>query len=99
MKDEFHRIIQRPNLTIRHTASRSCEFQTHSHAWLTVTPLLEGKMSIVIGESKMEIAPGQVALTNAGESHSAKVDGAEFLSVSVAPSLVTEMLSEVGSIH
>jgi AraC family transcriptional regulator len=88
---EIHRIVQRPRLTVRHTAVAACEFQAHSHQWLTVTS--------VLGSAEFELSQSQVALTNIGEMHSGHGRQVEFVSISISPLMVSEIISEIGSIH
>ena len=96
---ERQRIISRPYFTLRHTLTESCEFEPHSHSGFTVTAILTGKMSARIGEHPFELAPGDVLLTDVGQSHSAEVFDVEFLSVRVSPVLVNELVNELGLIR
>ena len=90
------RIVSRPQFTARHTVSGGCEFQPHSHTAFTVTAILAGEMRATIGESGYHLSPGDVALTNIGQNHSGHASRVEFVSVSVNPSLVNELVAELG---
>jgi AraC family transcriptional regulator len=96
---ERQRIISRPYFTLRHTFTKSCEFEPHSHSACTVTAILSGKMSARIGEQSFELAPGDVLLTDVGQNHSAEVFDVEFLSVRVSPVLINELVNELGLIR
>jgi AraC family transcriptional regulator len=98
MTHEIQRIVRHSKLTVRHTSAVRCEFQSHSHNWLTVTAILEGRLSVVIGPAEFKLSKGQVALTNAGETHSAVGERVEFVSISISPALISDLLTETGSI-
>jgi AraC family transcriptional regulator len=93
---EVQRFITRPQFTVRHTATAGCEFQPHSHPAFTVTVVLAGRMSVVIGERRIEITVGDAALTNVGQSHSAQASEVEFVSIGVSPVLVNDLVAEIG---
>jgi AraC family transcriptional regulator len=52
-----------------------------------------------VGNEPVALVSGQTALINAGQSHSGHGERLEFVSVGVAPTLVAELISEIGSIH
>jgi len=95
---ETHSVISRPKFAIRHTASASCEFDTHSHTSFTVTTILSGGMTTRIGDALVELAAGATALTNIGQNHSASAKEVEFVSIGISPVLVNELIDEVGVI-
>jgi AraC-like DNA-binding protein len=96
MPQEIHRIFTSPQFAVRHTASAHCEFESHSHSSYTVTVLLAGKMLATIGADEFALSAGQIALTNVGENHAAVARDFEFLSVSLNPILVDELVTEIG---
>ena len=91
---EVQRIFSRPRLTIRHSAVSSCEFQPHSHAALSVTLLVAGRMEVRIGDAAYTLSPGQIALTNIGQVHSGRAVGAEFVSAALSPVMLDQILLE-----
>jgi AraC family transcriptional regulator len=93
---EIQRISSQPQFTIRHTASESCDFQPHSHSAFTVTAILSGRLTATIASTEFDLSAGQVAFTNPNENHSARSSGVEFISVSINPVLVNELVSETG---
>jgi len=93
---DLQRIVSRPQFTVRHTASSGCEFQPHSHSAFTVTAILAGKMSVTIGETSYHLSAGDVSLTNIGQTHAGHASGVEFLSVSINPAQVEELVTEMG---
>jgi AraC-like DNA-binding protein len=90
---EIQRILSLPELTIRHTAAPFCEFEAHSHAALSVMLVMAGRMEVHIGEAKYEMSPGQIALTNISQMHSARASNVEFVSAIISPGLLAEVLS------
>src|SRR5262245_37691606 len=78
---EVQRFVLRPQFTIRHTVTADCEFESHSHSAFTITAVLSGRMSVTIGERLFELSSGGIALTNAGQSHSANASDVEFVSI------------------
>lgn len=93
---EIQRIYWQPRFTIRHTASEACDFQPHSHSAFTVTAILAGRLRATIATSEFDLLAGQVAFTNPNENHSAISSGVEFVSVSISPVLINELISETG---
>ena len=93
---EIQRIALRPQFTVRHTVALGCEFQPHAHAALTVTAILAGVMTTTIGERVYELSDGQIAFTNAGQTHSGLASEVEFVSIAVSPVLVNELVAEIG---
>ena len=93
---EVQRFATRPHFTVRHTKTPECEFETHSHSVLTVTAVLSGRMTAMIGDEAFEVIDGQTALTNSGQNHSARSEAVEFLSIGVNPVLVNELVAEIG---
>jgi AraC family transcriptional regulator len=94
---EVQRIVSRPRFTVRHTAASRCEFEPHSHPAFTVTAVLAGSMSVMIDANEFELSAGQVALTNAGQSHAARApEGVEFVSVGISPVAVNELVADLG---
>jgi len=65
----------------------------------TVASILSGSLLGNVGDSPITAGPGQAVLVNPGQIHSGKGQGLEFLSVNVAPFLVEELISEIGSIQ
>lgn len=96
LSSEFHRFISRPRFAVRHTATSNCEFESHSHAFFTVTAVLAGRLLATIGESGFDLSVGETALTNVGQKHSARAPQVEFLSVAISPVLVNELVGEIG---
>ncbi|MBI3652466.1 MAG: helix-turn-helix transcriptional regulator [Acidobacteria bacterium] len=96
MMQEIHRIVSRAQFAVRHTAALHCEFAAHSHTSYTVTAVLGGSLFTTIGASDYQVSEGHIALTNIGENHAAVVAEGEFLSVSITPIFVDEMVSEIG---
>lgn len=90
------RIISRPQFVVRHTAASSCEFEPHSHTDFTVTVVLSGRMAVTIGADRYDLSPGLIALTDIGRSHGGRAIDAEFLSISLSPAVVNEMVTELG---
>jgi len=93
---EIQRISSRPQFIIRHTASEACEFLPHSHSAFTVTVILAGSLRATIGSADFNLSKGQIAFTNPNENHSANSSGVEFISVSINPVLVNELVTETG---
>ena len=93
---EIQRFISRAQFTVRHTATEACEFETHAHAAYTVTTLLAGRLVATIGGESFELCAGQTALTNVSQNHSARGERIEFVSVALSPTLVNEIVSEIG---
>src|SRR5215510_2864475 len=93
---ETQRFISRPNFTARHTATTFCEFQTHSHSAFTLTAVLAGEMVVTIGENVLELSAGETALTNVGQTHSARGAEVEFVSIGLSPVLVNELVADIG---
>jgi AraC family transcriptional regulator len=96
MGQEFHRIFSGSQFAMRHMASLQCEFEPHSHSFYTVTILFAGNLVTTIGANEFTLAAGQIALTNIGETHRGVAESFEFLSVSINPILVDELVSEIG---
>src|SRR2546430_7127318 len=94
--NEIQRFISRPQFTVRHTVTQACEFEKHAHAAYTVTTLLAGRLIATIGDEIFELAPGQTAFTNVGQNHSARGEHVGFISVALSPTLVNEIVSEIG---
>jgi AraC family transcriptional regulator len=95
MTKEIQRIFSSTHFTVRHSASAHCEFESHSHSAYIVTSLLDGRMRGQIGAEEFELSEGQIAFTNIGENHSAVADNFEFLSISIDPILIDELVSEI----
>ncbi|MEK6320633.1 MAG: AraC family transcriptional regulator [Acidobacteriota bacterium] len=93
---ETQRFVSRPRFTVRHTKTANCEFQPHSHSGFTVTAVLDGRIAAIIGERAFELSAGEAALTNVGQSHSARASEVEFVSIGVGPVLVNELVAEIG---
>ena len=96
---ESHIIVSRPQFSVRHTVTESCEFEPHAHPSYGIATILQGRFQASIGEARFELGPGQTALVNIGQYHAAKGEGVEFVSTSVMPALVSDVTSEIGSIH
>lgn len=56
-------------------------------------------MLVRIGDRDFEVCAGETSLTNVGQNHSAEVSDVEFVSVGVSPSLVNELVAEIGLIR
>lgn len=93
---EIQRISSQPQFTIRYTASEACEFQPHSHSAFTVTAILAGNLTAAIASSEFDLPAGHIAFTNPNESHWARSEEVEFVSISISPVLVNELISETG---
>jgi AraC family transcriptional regulator len=65
----------------------------------TVASILSGNLRGSVGDSPITARPGQTVLVNPGQIHSGKGNGLEFLSVNVAPVVVEELISGIGSIQ
>lgn len=90
------KIVSRPQFTARHTLSGGCEFQSHSHTAFTVTTILAGEMRVAIGETVYHLSKDDVALTNIRQNHSGHARNVEFVSVSISPPHVEELVTELG---
>src|SRR5713226_820709 len=99
MEDEIHRVMSRPRLTARYTASSSCDFQPHSHSTLTVTAVLSGHLSATIGEARLSLGGGQVAFTNIGQNHSGNGRNIKFVSIGIEPAMVAEVMADMGQVY
>jgi AraC family transcriptional regulator len=53
-------------------------------------------MSARIGESDVQLQPGEVAFTNTGQTHRGEAHDIEFISIAVEPALVSELAAEIG---
>jgi AraC family transcriptional regulator len=95
---EIQIIISTPGFSVRHSRMESCEFEPHSHTAFTVASILSGRLLGSVGDERVTLVRGQVALINVGQSHSGHGELLEFVSVSIAPTLVAEVISEIGSI-
>lgn len=93
---EVQRFVSRPQFVLRHTIAAGCDFQPHSHSTFTVAAVLAGRMSVMIGERDYELSGGETALINIGQSHSAHASRVEFVSIGVSPTLVNELVTEIG---
>ena len=94
--NEIHRFISRSQFTVRHTATETCQFESHAHAAYTATAVLAGQLTATIGDDTFELPAGETALTNVGQNHSASGEQVEFVSIGVSPALVSEMVTEIG---
>ena len=99
IRSEAQRIVACPQFTARHLRSASCDFQPHSHSSFTVTAILSGRLSAVIGMDNYELSAGQSALTSVGQAHSGRAFDLEFVSIDINPTLVSEMVSELGLVR
>src|SRR5262249_16319055 len=103
MKSEIHRVISRvisgPGLAVRYLASELCEFQSHTHSKMVLSAILGRRMSAVIGDTEFELSPGQIAFTNAGQSHSGRGSDLEFVSIEVAPAMIADVMAEIGQVY
>jgi AraC family transcriptional regulator len=93
---EIQRFVSRSQFTVRHTATDSCEFETHAHAAYTVTAVFAGQLIATIGSETFEASEDEAVLTNVGQNHSARGKQVEFVSIGVSPALVNEMVTEIG---
>jgi len=66
---------------------------------MVVTAILDGRMSAVIGETEFELSPGQIAFTNADQSHSVRGSDLEFVSIEVAPAMIADVMAEIGQVY
>jgi AraC family transcriptional regulator len=96
MAQEFHRIFSGSQFALRHMAAPQCEFEPHAHSFYTVTILFAGCLLTTISANEFSLSEGQIALTNIGETHTGVAEGFEFLSISINPILVDELVSEIG---
>ena len=95
----FDRIVTRSRFTIRHLAADEIELGPHSHAAYTVATLLSGSLEAVIGGRAVSLVAGESALINVGETHAATARDCELLSVGVRPTVLDELLAEMGWHH
>lgn len=93
---EFHRFVSRPQFTVRHTATETCEFEPHSHLAFTVTAVLAGRIEVTLGDDTFMLSAGEAALTNVGQNHSGRASDVEFVSIGIGPVLVNELIAEIG---
>ena len=93
---EIQRFVSRPHFTIRHTATQACAFEMHAHSAFTVIALLAGALIATIEDETFVVSGGQTVFTNVGQNHSARGERVEFVSIGISPSLVTEMVAEIG---
>jgi len=77
----------------------SCVFEPHSHTAFTVASILSGRLVGSIGDSPITAVAGDAVLINVGQTHAGQGEELEFVSVSVAPVVVEDLISEIGSIH
>jgi AraC-like DNA-binding protein len=96
MADEMQRIVFCPNFTIRHSISKLCAFEPHSHMEFVVTAVLAGQFAVNIGASDYKLSAGQIAFTDMGKSHSGNGIDVEFVSIGIHPELMNELVSEIG---
>ena len=96
MKEEAQRIFSTAQFTVRHTTVMAAEFVAHAHAAYTITGLMAGRMRATIGTDTLELSDGDIAFTDAQQLHAARVTDCEFVSVSIHPTLVNEMVTEIG---
>jgi AraC family transcriptional regulator len=96
MGQEFHRIFSGSQFAVRHMAAPQCEFEPHAHSFYTITVLFGGNLFTTIGANQFTLTEGQIALTNIGEIHKGMAESFEFLSISINPILVDELVSEIG---
>jgi len=99
LEEEIQHIVSRPSFGIRYGRMDSCLFEPHSHTAFTVASVLSGRLEGVIGDSEISAGAGEAALVNVGQIHSGHGERLEFVSVSIAPSLVDELVSEIGLIQ
>jgi AraC family transcriptional regulator len=89
-------VVVRDHYTVRYLFCDHCEFEPHSHAALTVTSVLSGRMLATIGGSEYEITEGQITLTNVNEMHGARVSSVELVSTYISPAAVSELAIGMG---
>jgi AraC family transcriptional regulator len=65
----------------------------------TIASILSGSLHGIVGDSMVTACPGQAILINPGQIHSGHGHELEFLSVNVAPFVVEELISDIGSIQ
>jgi AraC family transcriptional regulator len=83
--------------SIRHISASDLEVVAHSHSAFTVTTVLSGEMTTVVGSGEEFTAlAGQTVLTGAGETHAAKSERVELLSVGILPGFANELLAQIG---
>ena len=99
LSGEVQQFISRPYFAIRHTVTGNCEFQPHSHTAFTVVSVLGGRISVTIADRVFELSEGTIALIDIGQTHSAQSSGVEFVSIGISPTLVNELVSEIGVIR
>jgi len=99
MRSEIHRVISRPGLTVRYLASELCEFHAHTHSKMVMTGILTGHLSATIGETELDLSVDQIAFTNSGQSHSGRGENVELVSIEVAPTLIAEVMAEIGQVY
>jgi AraC family transcriptional regulator len=96
---EFNRVVSRPQYSIRHARLQRCRFEPHAHSEYTVTAILSGGISTVIGGESGQLVEGSVGLIGAGTTHSGTSEFVEFLSVKLSPIFVTEIVAEAGLVR
>lgn len=94
--NDIQRFVSRSQFTVRHTATESCEFESHAHAAYTVTAVLRGQLTATVGDEMLRVLVDEAVLTNVGQNHSARGNHVEFVSIGVSPALVNEMVTEIG---
>jgi len=65
----------------------------------TVASILSGSLLGSVGDSPIAARRGQTVLVNPGQIHSGRGNGLEFLSVNVAPFVIEDLISGIGSIQ
>lgn len=96
MAEEIQRIFSGAQFTVRHTAAAAASFEAHAHASYTVTALFSGTLRATVGADEFELQTGQISFTNANETHEARAENFEFVSVGINPTLVNELVAETG---
>jgi AraC family transcriptional regulator len=97
MLQPIQRIFSAAHFTVRHSAAaQSTDFESHSHSHYTVTTLIAGRMKIIIGTDIFELTAGQIAFTNAQETHAASGEAFEFISIGISPTFINALVTELG---
>jgi AraC family transcriptional regulator len=98
--DEVHatadRFVSLSGFTIRHTVAAGCEFQPHAHSAFTLTTVLRGELNACVAGDEMLALAGQSILIGPGQTHAARSDEVEFVSVGIKPDLILELLHDIG---
>jgi AraC family transcriptional regulator len=66
---------------------------------MVVTAILTGHLSATIGETELDLSVDEIAFTNSGQSHAGRCENVELVSIEVAPTLMAEVIAEIGQVY